>query len=78
MFPSDLPLFSICVGLQLHDTCNDEDLIERHLFNLISATRNGGRSVIGSNSGSSSSKRDRRKGRSGAGGYGPPLLGEKE
>lgn len=35
-----IPLICLLhVGLQLHDTCGDDELIERHLFRLISATR---------------------------------------
>ncbi len=27
------------LGLQLHDTCDDDDLVENHLFDVISGTR---------------------------------------
>ena len=32
-------------GVELHDTCDNDDIVESHLYQLISATR--GRSVTG-------------------------------
>ncbi len=31
--------FSLILGLQIHDTCNSEDLTQKHLYNVISTTQ---------------------------------------
>ena len=49
-------------GLQVHDTCNEEDLTQAHLFHVITSTRNEGE--------------DNQLG-NGVGGETPPLLGKQ-